>query len=113
MSLEIDDNLEFPDMGDESEQALRDILQYMKHETNKIIPFEEGTLMRSGEVDVERERGTLSYGHGAAAPYAVVQHEDRTLSHDHGRQCKYLERTVKSKQKQAMKYLKDQLGGLF
>jgi len=109
MSLEIDSDLEFPDMGDESEQALDDILEYFLAESNKIVPFEEGTLMRSGIVDVEGKRGTISYD----TPYAIKQHEDRSLSHDHNRQPKYLERTIKNKYDRALQYLEDELGGLF
>ena len=109
MSLEIDSDLEFPDMGDESEQALRDILEYMLHESNKIVPFEEGTLKRSGMVDVEGKRGTVSYD----TPYAIYQHEATDWAHSHGQEAKFLEKTIKNKHSKALDYLKEEFGGLF
>lgn len=60
-------------------------------EADRIVPIEEGTLSRSGKVSASGMQAQIGYGSGAAAPYAVKQHEDLTLRHDAGRSGKYLE----------------------
>lgn len=59
---------------------------------NRIVPFEESTLLKSGvpSVDEGELRGAVSYD----TPYAVRQHEELTWHHDDGRQAKYLEQPV-------------------
>lgn len=109
MSLEIDSDLEFPDLGDESEKALQDITEFILHESNKIVPFEEGTLKRSGYPDVEGKRGTISYD----TPYAIYQHEATDWAHSHGQEAKFLEKAIKNNQKKVMKYIEEEFGGLF
>ena len=51
---------------------------------DELVPFDTGTLSRSQTTDVETVGkniiGEIGYG-GPAAPYALVQHEDLTLSH--------------------------------
>jgi len=111
MSLNIDDDISVPNVGGDGADAVFKAGEFILHESNKIIPFEEGTLKRSGIVDMDRSepRARISYD----TPYAAVQHEDRSLSHDHGRQAKYLERTIKSKGDKMMDYLEEELGGIF
>lgn len=55
-----------------------------------IVPIEEGTLERSGQVTQDGDRVAVSYD----TPYAVRQHEDLSLQHDSGRSAKYLELAV-------------------
>lgn len=73
---------------------------------DELVPFDTGTLSRSQTTKVtttkETVTGVIGYG-GPAAPYALVQHEDSTLSHPpktkggspvapgQGRGMKYLE----------------------
>jgi len=111
MSFNIDDDISVPGIGDESGKALFKAAEFILHETNKIVPLEERTLKDSGMVDPDygEPRMRISYD----TPYAVKQHEDRSLSHDHGRQAKYLERTIKSKGDKMMEYLEQELGGMF
>ncbi len=54
-----------------------------------LAPIEEGTLERSGgpSTDDANLRAAVTFD----TPYAVRQHEDMSLSHDAGRQAKYLE----------------------
>lgn len=62
--------------------------------SNSQVPHEEGDLERDGKasVDAQDQRAAVSYGRrGDVKDYAVVQHEDMTLSHDPGRNAKYLE----------------------
>jgi hypothetical protein len=51
---------------------------------DELVPFDTGTLSRSQTTSVETRgqtiTGEIGYG-GPAAPYALVQHEDETLSH--------------------------------
>lgn len=51
---------------------------------DELVPFDKGTLSRSQTTTVKETgttiEGVISYG-GPAAPYALVQHEDATLSH--------------------------------
>lgn len=67
--------------------------EHVLGEAIKLVPIEEGTLQNSGTtaVDAENLRAGIGFGLGAAAPYALVQHEDMSLHHDPGRQAKYLE----------------------
>lgn len=60
-----------------------------------IVPWEQGTLARSGFTGPVTQKGsaltvTIGYG-GMAADYAVVQHENLFFRHTPGRFAKYLE----------------------
>ena len=77
---------------------------------DELVPFDTGALSRSQTTKVtttkETVTGVIGYG-GPAAPYALVQHEDSTLSHPpktkggspvtpgQGRGMKYLEYPTK------------------
>lgn len=65
---------------------------HIEEEASRIVPIDEGTLLRSSWVDVdERElRCAVSYD----TPYAVRQHEELTWQHEEGRQAKYLETPI-------------------
>lgn len=75
--------------------ALKIGAEYLLEESNRVVPIEEGTLGRSGAVDVDPVAGlaTISYD----TPYARRQHEDLTFRHDPGRKAKYLEGTMKER----------------
>jgi hypothetical protein len=107
--MTIKGDLDFPDPDKSAGRAVDDALEYILQQSNKIVPLEEGTLMRSGKTDRDGTQGTVSYD----TPYAVKQHEDRSLSHDHGRQSKYLERTAKNEQQKVRDYLAEHLKDLF
>lgn len=51
---------------------------------DELVPFDTGTLSRSQVTSVKSAKetitGVIGYG-GAASAYALVQHEDQTLSH--------------------------------
>lgn len=80
--------------------ALRNVLNVSNHQ----VPHEEGDLERDGGTSIEdgeRLRGAVSYGRSAdTRDYAVVQHEDMTLSHDGGRNAKFLENALMSTRQQ-------------
>ncbi|MGW2062804.1 hypothetical protein ACWCO9_19485 [Streptomyces sp. NPDC001937] len=56
------------------------------------VPIEEGTLERSGVASVDERDLTAAVSYDTK--YAVRQHEDMTMRHDHGRTAKYLERPL-------------------
>ena len=72
-------------------KALRVAGEFVLTEANKHVPHDEGTLERSGNVDVNPEgtRAAISYD----TPYAVKQHEDMSLKHPGKGQGKWLENT--------------------
>lgn len=78
--------------------GLRESLEFVLTESNKAVPLDEGTLMRSGTTSVDEAnlRGAVSYD----TPYAVRQHEEVTWRHSPGRTAKYLENAVNSNQQQ-------------
>lgn len=80
--------------------ALRNVLNVSSQQ----VPHEEGDLERDGGISVDdgdRIRGAVSYGRSAQTKdYAVVQHEDMTLSHDGGRNAKFLENAFNATRQQ-------------
>lgn len=67
--------------------GLRRGLEHVLAESKKIVPLDEGTLERSGRVDVDGLNGAISYD----TVYARRQHEELTWKHLPGRSAKYLE----------------------
>ncbi|WP_328846118.1 minor capsid protein [Streptomyces sp. NBC_00258] len=73
-------------------EGLRRGLEHVLAESRKIVPLEEGTLERSGKVDVDGLEGSVSYD----TVYARRQHEELTWRHLPGRTAKYLEKPMAS-----------------
>ncbi len=71
-----------------------------------LVPIEEGTLERSGRVDIDDDQHVTV---GFHTPYAARQHEDLTYRHDRGRQAKYLETAVQRTRPQVQAILAEQL----
>ena len=119
------------DFGDESNRVRRavergvklgvgQILLEIGARADELVPFDTGALSRSQTTSVETVGknivGEIGYG-GPAAPYALVQHEDLTLSHPpkskgggpvapgQGRGPKYLEYPSKQIGKRAEKII--------
>ncbi|WP_282795183.1 hypothetical protein [Streptomyces sp. CC224B] len=68
-------------------EGLSRALEHALGVSNSRVPLDEGTLERSGRVDVDGLNGAISYD----TVYAVRQHEELTWRHLPGRQAKYLE----------------------
>ncbi|MFE6487979.1 minor capsid protein [Streptomyces sp. NPDC057757] len=68
-------------------EGLRAGLEYVLALSNRRVPIEEGTLERSGKVDVDGLDGSISYD----TVYARRQHEELTWRHLPGRMAKFLE----------------------
>ena len=96
-------------LSDAEPNALMDILEMIGQRTDEIIPFEEGTLMRSKVIRVNGNQGAIGYD----TPYAIKQHEDCTLDHPGGRKCKYLERTVKGNRDAVQEIWRRKFGDVF
>lgn len=71
-------------------EGLQRALEHTLGEAQKIVPLEEGTLERSGRVDVDGLNGQIGFD----TVYAVRQHEELTWKHLPGRQAKYLEQPM-------------------
>lgn len=77
-----------------AEQAARLSGEYVLGESQKVVPIEEGTLQRSGRVDVDTGGTVVDAAISYSGPYACRQHEELTWRHDAGRTAKYLERPL-------------------
>ncbi|WP_237773577.1 minor capsid protein [Streptomyces luteocolor] len=73
-------------------KGLQRALEHAFGEANKLVPLDEGTLERSGRVDVDSLHGAISYD----SVYAVRQHEELTWKHLPDRQATYLEQPMNS-----------------
>ncbi|WP_228974948.1 minor capsid protein [Streptomyces sp. DH12] len=73
-------------------EGLQRGLEHVLAESKKLVPLDEGTLERSGRVNVSGLEGVVSYD----TVYAVRQHEELTWKHAPGRQAKYLEQPMNS-----------------
>jgi hypothetical protein len=68
--------------------GLLEAAEALRQDSQAEVPTQEHILQLSAETDVDRRnlKAVVSYD----TPYAVKQHEDRTLRHDNGK-AKYLE----------------------
>ncbi|WP_282698206.1 hypothetical protein [Streptomyces sp. CC208A] len=71
-------------------RGLQRALEHTLGVSKRLVPLDEGTLERSGRVDVDGLNGIISYD----TVYAVRQHEELTWKHLPGRQAKYLEQPM-------------------
>jgi hypothetical protein len=86
-------NLNIPrvttEVHDAAAAGLKEAAEHILGVSNSRVPIEEGTLERSGAVEVDDSALEAQIGYDT--PYAVRQHEELTWRHDPGRQAKYLE----------------------
>lgn len=73
--------------------AVAELGDYIKAESNAIAPLREGTLIENSRVEVEGDTATIGYFNTI---YANYQHEGVELNHPNGRQAKYLESVMES-----------------
>ena len=83
--------------------ALFDAGGFVRQEANKTVPIDEGTLQRSGGVELNRERAEVVIFYDTT--YAVKQHEGTHFRHSEGRRAKWLELTVQEQQAQIRELL--------
>lgn len=77
-------------------ELYRDMLVVMG-ESQEIVPYDEGDLHDSGEVDRPKITASgvhvgLHYGNPTTVNYALKQHEDEELHHPNGKQAKFLQK---------------------
>ena len=67
---------------DATKLAITDVVMEIAEMADDLVPFDTGNLSRSQTIERPGARleGSVSYG-GTAAPYALIQHEDESLSH--------------------------------
>lgn len=77
-------------------KGLTEAAEHVLGQAVRVVPIEEGTLQNSGTTatDAANLKAAIGFGTGAAAPYAVRQHEELTYVHDSGRSAKYLEKPL-------------------
>lgn len=92
---------------DAAADALGQFAEAVLTSSNERVPLEEGTLERSGDTDLDRQRLQASVFYDT--PYAARQHEDTTLRHDEGREAKYLENTLKERGREMAPFIRDQI----
>lgn len=82
-------------------EGLRAALEHTLSVANTLVPLDEGTLQRSGKVEVDGLNGAISYN----TPYAVRQHEELEWKHAPGRQAKYLEQPINTERDQMLQLM--------
>lgn len=90
-----------------TKKAMADATEYILQEANKIVPHDEGTLERSGSVDVEETSKGVSGSVFYDTPYAARLHEHPEYNFQNGREGKYLEKTINNEGDVIKDYLKD------
>lgn len=95
----------------EAAHGLKLAAEFILEEANRTIPFEEGTLGRSGGTDVDEAKLVASTYYDTK--YARRQHEETRYRHDPGRRAKWLELTLREQKDRVRKFLADRLGGSF
>ncbi len=84
-------------------EGLNEALEYMLDEMNKIVPHDEGTLMRSGTIKQKGLKGAIGYN----TPYAIRLHEHPEYNFRGGREGKWVAKIIKDKriQKRALEHI--------
>lgn len=96
-----------PDFSAVALGAVADAGEFLLEQANRTAPIEEGTLIGSGTVTLDRGRlrAVVAYD----TPYAVRQHEDTRLRHTNGRRAKWLEHTAREQGHQLGRIIADRL----
>lgn len=89
--------------------TVADVGEFVLEEANRTVPIEEGTLERSGFVDVDGLEATVSYD----TSYAARLHENPQYHFQHGRRGKWLQLTLGEQQQRAERFIADRLRGAF
>lgn len=91
--------------------GLYEVAEHLLETANQTVPLQDGDLMRSGLVDIDRPalRATVSYD----TPYAVKQHEDLNLRHAPKRRAKWLELSLKERRPAMEAHIAAKIRGAF
>jgi len=91
----------------EAKRALSDALEFVLQESNRKVPLDEGTLLRSGNVDIEDTRSKMTGSVFYDTPYAAKLHEHPEYNFQNHREGKYLEKTIDETKDEYKRYLVD------
>lgn len=101
----VDSGLVEADLKKAALKGLNKLGHVILGESNKVVPVDTGTLMRSGAVNQSLKEGTVTISYNT--PYARRQHEE------HKAKAKYLERPFNELSKQAQKYGEDAIADVY
>jgi hypothetical protein len=108
MGIRYDFDLHFAELDARVDAAVPDALmmgaEHIGEKSAPLVPLEEGTLLRSWQVDVSEDEAEMSYN----TPYARYQHEVLSLRHPHG-QAKFLEQPMLTDGPQAVEIVGEQI----
>jgi ketosteroid isomerase-like protein len=82
-------------------EGLQRALEHTLGKAKELVPLDEGTLERSGRVDVDGLNGAISFD----TVYAVRQHEELDWKHLPGRQAKYLEQPMNTERETMLRLM--------
>jgi hypothetical protein len=89
--------------------ALSEVAEVLLEESNRTIPHQSGTMMRSGITShsdpPQKPLAMVSYD----TPYAVRQHEDTRLQHPNGRRAEWLRRTLEENRQRYLAWIRGAL----
>lgn len=92
-----------------SKEALFEAAEFILQESNKIAPLDEGTLIRSGNVDSGEKNGKPAASVYYDTPYAVRLHEHPEYNFQNGREGKYLEKTLTRNRAKVKDYIESRM----
>ena len=93
-------------------QAVAEAARHVLGESNRLVPFREGHLARSGRVTTQAQSDKISGIVSYHSPYALRQHEETSWRHPHGRQAKYLETALIRNRGEVLQILARRMRGL-
>jgi hypothetical protein len=93
-----------------SKEGLADALEFILQESNKKVPLDEGTLLRSGNVDINEDlkknyEGSVYYD----TKYVIRLHEHPEYRFQNRRMGKWLEITVNTVKSKIIIYLQNKM----
>lgn len=91
--------------------ALFDAGAHLAEESNRTVPFEEGTLQRSSTLTTDAEGLLVALAYDT--PYAVRLHENPQYNFQHGRRGKWLQLTLQEQAARIEGWLRDRLAEVF
>lgn len=90
-----------------TKEAMLDALEFLKDESNKRVPHDEGILEASGDlmIDSDKAEGIIFYD----TPYAIRLHEHPEYHFQKGREGKWLKNTFDIHGDKAIRYIQKRI----
>lgn len=90
-----------------AQEAVQEVAEDILTEANDRVPLDEGDLARSAEVVPFPQEGKAAITYDT--PYAIRQHEDRTLNHPRQGEHHWLEKTVEENAPRYFQHIADKI----